>query len=255
MERFELLQPLTFKEERQQLAFIGNVPPSPYIRICTQLRDGETLSPLVGISAVLGSSAIVDRFRQCYLVADERKRDELAPKVAKGFAAVLLKNAKRVRGRWRLPNKDALIKSYRSAAEEGTPFNIEEWEAHVDEEKSFWCDYRDVLERTIPKELFNLVRDTIADYCHSPLPDPDRFPPLLELLKGDERQYDTLVSEAQNATSFSQMWRVIRNAKKQSKNPGATMKAIASAMQKSKLFELLNNGESIEDNYKRLKAH
>ena len=94
MERFELLPHLTFAEERQQLAFIGNVPTSPYIRICKQLREGETLSPLVGISAVMGSSAIVDRFRQRYLVADESGKDEQAPKIAFGMAATILKHVR-----------------------------------------------------------------------------------------------------------------------------------------------------------------
>ena len=94
MERFELLPHLTFAEERQQLAFIGNLPTSPYIRICKQLREGETLSPLVGISAVMGSSAIVDRFRQRYLVADESGKDEQAPKIAFGMAATILKHVR-----------------------------------------------------------------------------------------------------------------------------------------------------------------
>lgn len=91
MERFELLPHLTFFEERQQLAFIGNVPPCPYVRLCKQLRDGATLSPLFGITAVLGSSAIVDRFLQQYLTADENGKDEQAPKVAFGMAAIILK--------------------------------------------------------------------------------------------------------------------------------------------------------------------
>lgn len=94
MERFELLPHLTFAEERQQLAYIGNVPTSPYIRICKQLREGETLSPLVGISAVMGSRAIVDRFRQRYLVADESGKDEQAPKIAFGMAATILKHVR-----------------------------------------------------------------------------------------------------------------------------------------------------------------
>ncbi len=92
MERFELLPHLTFDKERLQLAFIGNVPPIPYTRLCREFREGESLSPLVGITAVLGSSAIVDRFRQRYLVADDDVKDEQAPKVAFGMAATILKH-------------------------------------------------------------------------------------------------------------------------------------------------------------------
>lgn len=94
MERFELLPNLAFYEERQQLAFIGNVPPCPYVRLCKQLRDGATLSPLFGITAVLGSSAIVDRFLQRYNEADENGKDEQAPKVAFGMAAIILKHVR-----------------------------------------------------------------------------------------------------------------------------------------------------------------
>lgn len=91
MEQFQLLPNLAFFEERQQLAFIGNVPPCPYVRLCKQLRDGATLSPLFGITAVLGSSAIVDRFLQRYNEADENGKDEQASKVAFGMAAIILK--------------------------------------------------------------------------------------------------------------------------------------------------------------------
>lgn len=269
MEEFEILDELCFLDEEGpgciQLAFIGNCG-LPYVRLChTKDAYKMPLFPTFNLMAkparIYGATRttkFIEEYSATAKLDDEqkteRKRDELAPKVAKGLAAVLLKEARQVRGRWRLPNKEALIESYKSAAEEGFPFDNMEWTEHVDSEKNFWCDYRDALEKIIPKELFNLVRDAMADYCHSPFPTPNRYSPLLELLKSSEL-YDRLASEAQNSTSLIQLGKVIRQAKLQAKNPDATIKAIASAMQDSRQFGLLNNGKSIEANYKSMKAH
>jgi hypothetical protein len=269
MEEFEILDELCFLDEEgpgcTQLAFIGNRG-LPYVRIChTKDAYMMPLFPTFNLMAkparIYGATRttkFIEEYSATAKLDDElkteRKRDELAPKVAKGLAAVLLKDARKVRGRWRLPNKEALLESYKNAAEEGAPFDNEEWKEHTDAEKIFWCDYRAVLEKSIPQVLYNLIRDAIADYCHSTLPDPNRYNPLLKLLKSDDL-YDRFVSDAQNANSRNQLGKVIRQAKNQAKNPKATLKAMVTAMQQSGLFEQLNNGNTIETNYRAIKAH
>lgn len=270
MEEFEILDELCFLDEEgpgcTQLAFIGNRG-LPYVRIChTKDAYMMPLFPTFNLMAkparIYGATRttkFIEEYSATAKLDDdqktERKRDELAPKVAKGLAAVLLKDARKVRGRWRLPNKEALIESYKSAAEEGFPFDDMEWTEHVDAEKNFWCDYRDVLERTIPKDLFDLTRGAIADYCHSPLPDPNCYTPLLKLLSGDKQLYNRLLSEAQNTTSRNQLGKVIRQVIKQAKKPVPTLKAMVETMQESGKFEQLNNGKPAADNYGAVKAH
>lgn len=268
MEEFEILDELCFLDEEGpgciQLAFIGNCG-LPYVRLChTKDAYKMPLFPTFNLMAkparIYGATRTT-KFVEVYSATArfdekeaERKRDDLAPKVAKGLAAVLLKDARKVRGRWRLSDKKALFESYRSAAEEGTPFDDVELKEHTDAEKIFWCDYRAVLEKSIPQVLYNLIRDAIADYCHSTLPDPNRYHPLLELLKSDEL-YDRFVSEAQNANSLNQLGQVIRQAKEKAKNRKVTLKALLEVMQQSGLFKLLDNGATTETNYGAIKAH
>lgn len=269
MEEFEILDELCFLDEEgpgcTQLAFIGNRG-LPYVRLChTKDAYKMPLFPTFNLMAkparIYGATRttkFIEEYSATAKLDDEqkteRKRDELAPKVAKGLAAFLLKEARQVRGRWRLPNKEALLESYKNAAEEGTPFDNEEWKEHVDAEKIFWCDYRDVLEKIIPQALCDLIRDAIAIYCHSTLPDPNRYRPLLELLKSDEL-YDRFVSEAQNANSLNQLGRVIRQTIQQAKNPKVTLKQMVATMQKSGLFEVLRNGKAVDKNYHSIITH
>ena len=96
-EFFELLDQMCFPTENdgaKQLAFIGNQVPQ-YVRLCsTPDAFNRTLFPTFGIMAanvrVCGQAA-TDRFVQEYESADEAKRDEVAPKVAIGISALLLK--------------------------------------------------------------------------------------------------------------------------------------------------------------------
>jgi len=186
--------------------------------------------------------------------ASQTFRDEHRPVVARGLAAVLLANSKYFFENWHI---DFQIRdNYKQKVKRllgVEAFTEEELKKHQSMERNLWLDSMTECKKWIPKELHEEITRIVEEYCSEPIVERDRK--ILEIFGNDTKQYDMFFEQCRKAASLNRLGDIVAETLKARGAKRGVMKKLISLMQRSKLFDLLNNGSDEEKNYRSMTAH
>ncbi len=176
-------------------------------------------------------------------------RDLHRPIVCKGLAALLLKSAKMIRGVWRI-DSERIEGQYRMNEEQGAEFTEQELVEHQQAERGRWEQAQAEAKKWLPFDLYDLLHRRIELYCNCRIVDPDaRDAQLVEMLKGDTTSYDLLIEKNKGAKNVSQLGRIVKMI---ISGKDIELKGFVDTMMQSGKFEILNNGKTLDNNYKTI---
>lgn len=212
----------------------------PYVRATTQSELND-----------MGAGVIFWKVSETGIyAASQPYRDEHRPVIARGLAAVLLASSKYVFNHWHIDSQ--VRENYKQMVQRMLgveAFSVEELEQHQATERNLWLDSMTECKRWIPKDLFDEITRNVDETII------ERDKDLLKMFGNDTTQYDLFFNRCQEAKSRNQLGYIVTATLKERGAKRGMKKKLISLMQRSKLFDLLNNGCDEEKNYRSMTAH
>ena len=215
----------------------------PYVRATTQSEIND-----------MGAGVIFWKVSETGIyAASQTFRDEHRPVVASGLAAVLLANSKYFFDNWHIDlqvRDDYKQKVKRLLGVEA--FTDKELKQHQTMERNLWLDSMTECKKWIPRDLLDEITRIVEEYCSESIVERDRQ--ILEIFGNDTMQYDMFFEQCRKAASLNRLGDIVAETLKARGAKRGMMKKLISLMQRSKLFDLLNNGCDEDKNYRSMTA-